>query len=293
LNYRARWFVDCKKSIVLLIVVLFTKNIFPQRVVSLAPALTEIVFALGKGDRLVGVTKFCDYPLAAQKIKKVGGFLDINIEVLLALSPEIVVLYPEQYQQVKLLEKQAFILVVKHNRLIDLFRSIQNIGWVLHAENEADGLVLSIKNELNNISQCVKGRNRSRTLIIAGRNVDELKNMYIVGKNDFLNDLLEIAGGVNVYNGSVNYPNISLESVIFLNPDFIFEISAFYEGIADEKIFALWSPYNMISAVRNKQIKIVKESFWLRPGPRVGFVAAELANFFSPKTDKEKSHILK
>jgi iron complex transport system substrate-binding protein len=118
-------------------------------------------------------------------------------------------------------------------------------------------------------------------LIIAGRNADDLKNMYIIGKNDFLNELLEIAGGVNAYQGAINYPNISMEGVIFLNPDFILEISAHYEGISDEKVFDLWRPFKMLPAVRNRKIKIINESFWLRPGSRVGLIAEELAGFFS------------
>ena len=105
--------------------------------------------------------------------------------------------------------------------------------------------------------------------------------MYIIGKNDFINDLLEIAGGTNAYEGNVNYPSISMESVIFMNPEFIFEISSHYEGIADEKILGLWRPYRMIAAVKKRRIEIIKKSYWLRPGPRVALIAEELADFFS------------
>ena len=103
-------------------------------------------------------------------------------------------------------------------------------------------------------------------------------------------DLLEIAGGVNAYQGAVNYPNISMETVIFLNPDFILEISAHYEGISEEKVFQLWSPFKMLLAVQNKQIKIIKKSFWLRPGPRVGLIADELAGYFSSAVNLKKSN---
>ncbi|HSQ34898.1 MAG TPA: ABC transporter substrate-binding protein, partial [Candidatus Binatia bacterium] len=71
-------------------------SVFPQRVVSMAPAITEIVFALGKGDTLVGVTKFCDYPPPAAKIRKIGGMLDVSMETLMDLAPEIILTYPEQ-----------------------------------------------------------------------------------------------------------------------------------------------------------------------------------------------------
>lgn len=267
---------------------IFTNIIFSQRVVSMAPALTEIVFALGKGNTLVGVTKFCDYPPLAKKIAKVGGFLDVNMEALLALAPEIVIAYPEQYSQVKFLESRALVLVLKHQCLSDLFNSIFAIGRALHAENRAKSMIFAIQKKLADIADRVGARKKARTLIIAGRNADELKNMYIIGRNDFLNDLLEIAGGVNAYQGAVNYPNIAMEAVIFLNPDFIFEISAYYEGITDEKVFKLWSPFKMLLAVQNQQIKIIKQSFWLRPGPRVGLIAEELAGFFSSAVNLKK-----
>ena len=267
----------------------FTNIVFSQKVVSMAPAITEIVFALGKGNTLVGVTKFCDYPLAARKIAKVGGFLDANMEVLLALAPEIVIAYPEHYSQVKFLESKALVLVVKHQCLPDLYHSIFTIGRVLQAEVRAKIMVEAIQKQLAVIANKFGKKKKASTLIIAGRNADELKNMYIIGNNDFLNDLLEIAGGVNAYRGAINYPNISMETVILLNPDFIFEISAHYENISDEKVFKLWSPFKMLLAVQNKQIKIIKQSFWLRPGPRVGLIAGELARFFSAADNLKKS----
>jgi iron complex transport system substrate-binding protein len=278
-----------KKVILFFIFYTFANIIFSQRVVSLAPALTEIVFALNKGNTLVGVTKFCDYPPFAQKIAKVGGYLDVNMEALLALAPEIVISYPEQYSQVKFLESRAAVLVVKHQRLSDLLDSISAIGRALHVESKAKSMIFAMKKKLADIAKSVGARKKIRILIIAGRNADELKNMYIVGRNDFLNDLLEIAGGVNAYQGTVNYPNISMETVIFLNPDFILEISAHYEGISDEKVFKLWRPFKMIQAVQNKQIKIIKQSFWLRPGPRVGLIAEELAGFFFSAANSKKS----
>jgi iron complex transport system substrate-binding protein len=280
LSYRPPLFVKLRISLGILILFLSATTIFPQRVVSLAPGLTEIVFALNRGNTLVGVTKFCDYPAAAKRIKKIGGFLDFNIEALISLAPDIIIMYPEHYEKMGPLKRNVRIVMVRHNRLTDLLRSVLEIGRALDAEVEAKQLVDSTQKKLQNISERVKGRRKVRTLFVAGRNFDELKNMYIIGKKDFINDLLEIAGGSNAYEGGINYPSISMESVIFLNPEYIFEISAHYERISDEKIFTLWEPYDMVQAVAKRQIKIIKDSFWLRPGPRVGLIAEELAGFF-------------
>jgi iron complex transport system substrate-binding protein len=255
--------------------------VFPQKVVSLAPGITEIVFALGQGGKLVGVTKFCDYPAAARKISKIGGFLDINVEALVALAPDIVLTYPEHAEKLKFVKGRAKIVTVQHGRLADLLQSILDIGRALRSEGEARKLVASIQKEMRSVAARVGSHEKARTLMIAGRSAGELKNMYVIGKKDFINDLLEIAGGVNAYDGGVDYPNLSLESVIYLNPQFIFEMSSHYEGIADEKIFDLWRPYRMIPAVIRGQVRIIKDSFWLRPGPRVGRIAEALAAIFS------------
>jgi iron complex transport system substrate-binding protein len=277
-----------KKAIGFFILFLFATNAFPQKIVTLAPGLTEIVFALGRGSSLVGVTKFCDYPAVAKDIKKIGGFLDINMEALIDLDPDIVIIYPEHADKITFLRSRAKIVSVRHNRLPDLLESILEIGRVLRCEIEAERLVSSIKKKLLVISERSKGRKKKRTLFIAGRNADELKNMYIIGKRDFINDLLEIAGGTNAYEGNIDYPSISLESVIYLNPEFIFEISSHYEGIPDERIFDLWQPYKMIQAVAKKQIRIIKDSFWLRPGPRLGLIAEELADFLTEAGNSPK-----
>lgn len=255
--------------------------VFPQRVISLAPGITEIVFALNKGNTLVGVTKFCDYPAAAKRIRSVGGLLDVNVEALVALNPDIVLVYPEHFAKVNFLRQKTRIVMVQHRRLADLLRSIQAIARVLDAEIEGKRLVAGIQGKLQKISERNAGKKKIPTLFVAGRNADELKNMYIIGKNDFINDLLEVAGGTNAYEGNVNYPSISMETVVFLNPEFIFEISSHYEGIADEKIIGLWRPYRMIAAVKNKRVEIIKNSYWLRPGPRVALIAEELADFFN------------
>jgi iron complex transport system substrate-binding protein len=267
--------------LVFLFLFLFAAAIFPQRVVSLAPGITEIVFALNRGNTLVGVTKFCDYPAAAKRIQPVGGFLDVNIEAIVALNPDIVIIYPEHLDKVKFLGQKMRIVMVQHGRLADLLNSIQTIARVLGAEIEAKRLVADIQGKLRIISTRCQGKKKIRALFVAGRNVDELKNMYIIGKNDFINDLLEIAGGTNAYKGNVNYPSISMETVVFLNPEFIFEISSHYEGIADENIVGLWRPYRMIAAVKKNRIEIIKNSYWLRPGPRVALIAEELAGFFA------------
>jgi iron complex transport system substrate-binding protein len=257
-------------------------GLFSQRVVSLAPGLTEIVCALDRGGALVGVTKFCDYPQAVRKIAKVGGLLDFNVEALIALAPDVVVAYPEHAARLRLLPKRVRLITVAHRNLLDLRRAIRTIGMALGSERQAEHLLQTIDLQLRDVSRRVAGKRKVSALLIAGRSAGELKNMFIIGNGDFLNELLVIAGGVNAYVGNVAYPSISLEAAIFLDPEFIIEISAFQEGIAEERILRLWQSSGMVQAGGRGQVRVVKDSSWLRPGPRVGLVAEALAAMLHP-----------
>ncbi len=276
-----RTFYSYKKIfVILLMLVMVGVSLHAERIVTLAPALTEIVFALGKGGEIVGNTKFCNFPGEAKKITRVGGFIDINLEILIDLKPSVIFLYPEYYEKIKIMKKKTKLVNVKHTTLRDLFDGVETISKALDIEAVGKKLILKIKDRLNRVSQKSHGKKRLKTLLIIGRNPDKLTNMFIVGKRDFLNELLEVAGGVNAYEGNINYPNISIESVVAMNPDVILELSVFNEGIKEEKVLGLWERFPFISAVKNKKIKIIKDSLWLIPGPRVSRIAEEMHCLF-------------
>lgn len=247
-----------------------------ERIVSMAPALTEMVFALGKGDQLVGNTKFCNYPEEAKRIQRVGGLIDVNLEILIHLEPDVILLYPESRDKLKIMEGKTKLVVVKHNSLQDVFDGIESVSAALGVEREGRELLSRINDGLDRVRRKVSGKEKKKVLLIIGRNPDKLANMFIIGKGDFLNGLIDIAGAVNAYSGDINYPSISIESVVAMNPDVIIELSAFNEGIDDEKVIGLWKKFSFISAVRDKRISIVKNDLWLIPGPRVAEIAEKM-----------------
>ncbi|MCP5102864.1 MAG: ABC transporter substrate-binding protein [bacterium] len=268
---------------IFLVLIFTTVALLPlhaERIVTLAPALTEMVFALGKGDKLVGNTKFCNYPEEAKKVTRVGGLLDFNLEILIDMKPDVIILYPEHQKKIKVIEKKAKMVVVKHTSLGDVFAGMEAIAKALGAEAEGKKLNASIKRKLDGIRKKVSGKKRKKVLLIIGRNPDKLTNMFIIGAGDFLNELLEIAGGVNAYRGSIKYPSVSIESVVAMNPDVIIELSAFNEGINEEKVMALWEKFSFISAVKSRKIKIITDDLWLIPGPRVAGIAEKMYRFF-------------
>lgn len=273
-----------QKSILNLIVltVMLCSGLRAERIITLAPAITEIVFALGKGDSLVGNTRFCDFPKTALTVTKVGGLMDLNVEQIIELKPDLIILYPESYNRLKMLEAKTRLLVLQHNTLDQICQSILSVSRNLHCPEQGVALVTNIREILNKIRNRTRYRKKQKVLLIAGRNPDGLRNMTIIGRKDFLNDILEIAGGINAYRGDIEYPTVSIESIFSMNPDHIIEFSVFFQKIHRQKIMELWNRFKTINAVKNRRISIVTDPAWLRPGPRVGLVAEKLAQLLNP-----------
>lgn len=265
----------------IIIFILSTVYLQAERIVSLAPALTEIVYSLGKGDSLVANTNYCNYPPKAKYIKRVGGMLDINLEILVSVKPDLIILYSEMYEKIKFMKDKSRLVVVKHTDLKDIYDGIEIIAKALHVESKGRELIGSMKNELENLRKEAERKNaqKSKVLLIIGRNRDNLSNMYIIGAKDFLNELLGYAGGINAYTGNIDYPSVSIESIVSMNPRVIIELSAFNEGIDDKKILDQWKKFPFISAVKNNRIKIVRDSMWVIPGPRVPQIARQMFSF--------------
>lgn len=178
------------------------------------------------------------------------------------------------------MEKRAKLVVVKHTNLGDVFEGINAISKNLAIESKGNELTADIKRQLEDIRKKTAVEKKVKCLLIIGRNPDTLSNMYIIGAGDFLNELMAVAGGRNAYEGNISYPGISVESIIAMNPDVIIELSAFNEGINEEKVLGLWDKFSFISAVKNKKITIIKDNLWLIPGPRVPRIAEKMYSLF-------------
>ncbi len=272
------------KAIIIFLVTIFgVVSLQAERIVTMAPALTEMVFALGKGDKLVGNTRFCNFPEEAKTVARVGGLLDANLEILISLKPDVIILYPELHDKLKIMEGKAKLVVVSHNSLEDVFDGISIISKALDVEEKGVELISNIKRRLDGLSRKTAGKKRVKVLLIIGRNPDKLTNMFIIGRGDFLNDLLYAAGAVNAYGGGIRYPSISVESVVAMNPDVIIELSAFNEGIGEDRVLSLWDKFSFISAVKSKRIRIITDDLWLIPGPRVAEIAEKMHHLIFKK----------
>ncbi len=259
-----------------LFVLIFSIQLFSIRVVSLSPSITEIIFKIGHGDSIVGNTKFCNYPIQACSIKKIGGYLDINMEMIIDLKPDLIFHYPEHLSRLNKLRKFIRLVQVSHKNISDLLESIRIISRELNDISSGKALIRHINEKFDEIKKKKKIPGRKTVMIVIGRDPGQLKNITIIGRGDFLNEIIHISGGKNAYEGSISYPSVSIESIIKMNPDLILEFSFLKNAPDEESIKKIWKKFPLIKAVRNANIRIIKDDYWVRPGPRIGNIAESL-----------------
>lgn len=255
-------------------------------IITFGPNITETVFALGQGDRIVGVTTYCDYPPEAKTKPVVGGYLDPNLEKISLLAPELIIL-PGRHEKVAMLAKERNfrVLHAPMDSLATIERGIRDIGAALNCPDEAAALWERMRRELDAVRAAVRGRPRVKTLIVNGRADHDLNNLFTVGNASFLSELLEIAGGENVFQ-DVNQPyfEASKETVVIRAPEVVVEFHA-GEPLSEEeqaRFIADWNALPTLPAVRNRRVHLFLESYGLRPGPRIALIAARFAAMLHP-----------
>ncbi|MFZ5928583.1 MAG: ABC transporter substrate-binding protein [Acidobacteriota bacterium] len=248
----------------------------PQRIVSTAPSLTEILFALGLGPRVVGVTEFCRYPAEAARKPKIGTFLEPNFERILAQRPDLVLVVRNPVRLAERLSQLGLHAVeIPQDTVGEILASIRQIGRLAGVEARANELAASIQRDLDAVRRRAEGLPRRKVLFLVGRSPGTLQGMVGVGPGTFIDELIRLAGGENVLAGSpMAYPRVSVEQILAADPDVILDVGDFahHEGRpmdSPEQFRALWAPYSALRAVRNRQVRQAAGEVLIRPGPRV------------------------
>jgi iron complex transport system substrate-binding protein len=248
---------------------------YPNRIVSLSPSITEILYELGLGDRIVGVTDYCDFPEDTKNKVRVGGYLNTNYEAVILLKPDLVITPIDYNMEIEYVLDKAGIghMTVDTLTLEGILNSIEKIGQRTGMIHKAKELVSRLRYELNRLRKNAKGRPSKRVMIVVGRENGSFENLYIAGRKTFYNELLDILGCENVYTRSdISYPSLSLEGILRLNPDVIIEMAP---GCSDEKkskIIAEWDIFKDVNAVKNNNIYVFTEDYVCIPGPRFIFI---------------------
>jgi iron complex transport system substrate-binding protein len=258
-----------------------------RSIVSMAPSITETLYALGLGDRVVGASSFSNYPPEAKAIPCVGGHLDPNLEVILALRPDLVVMLEEQRDSLAALEKLHLeTLVVCHQTIPAIIDSFRRIGRVCGRGREGRRMAQEYTDRLEQIRASTQRLPRPRVLVVTERTRGRLADVYVAGDDQYLDTMIDLAGGQNSYRPrGVRYPVLSLEGIAWLNPDVIVELVPTAGSSAFDRAAAMkdWDQLKQVEAVKNRRVTIFDQDYDCVPGPRFIRLVEDLARTIHPE----------
>lgn len=254
---------------------------YPARIVSLVPNITEALFAIGAGDRVVGVSSFDEYPPDVRRITRVGGLLDPNLERIFALKPDLAVVYGSQLDLQRQLEGAGIATYsYRHGGIGDVTRVMRDLGRRLGLEASAERAARDIEGRLDAVRRRVASKPHPKVLLVFGRERGTLRSIHASGGRGFLHDLLRIAGGENVL-ADIKRESVqaSTELILTRAPDVILDIygaDVLSEAEAAREA-ALWNALPGVPAVRDGRVHVLSGQELVVPGPRIAGAAERFA----------------
>ena len=256
-------------------------------IITMAPHLTETVFALGQGRRVIARGSYDDWPPPARRLPSVGGYIDPNFEQITMLSPELLILPGEHAEVTQYAELQQLpVLNVNMDSFATIDTGIETIGIALGCEKEADRLRARIKSEQAALRSALNDVQRVSAFIITSRQAHDLNTLHTVGATSFVSELVELAGADNIYSDTPkNYLEASKETLVMRAPDVIIEFHA-GRSLTDRQRQAYrndWNALSMVPAVKNGRVYLIVDSHGTRPGPRIVNIALRVAQHLHPQ----------
>ena len=257
----------------------------PQRIIPLAPNLTEILYFLGLGDRVVGVTTFSSYPPEAALKPKVGSYINLNAEKIISLAPDLVIGTVDGNERgtIELLEQAGIrSFIVNPRNVPQVIETVEAVGRVCGVPKRAETLSRRLTDRVDSVLE--KTRDRERPLVFLQINVQPIMT---VNRHTFHHDLILMAGGRNMTaDEPITYPRLSLEEVIRRGPEVIL-ISSMERGGRFEKARQDWLKWTSIPAVRNGRVHLIDSDLIDRPSPRLVQGLETMARFIHPEVKWE------
>lgn len=265
--------------------VIVTNMVASQRIITLSPAINEIVFALNKGENIVGNTEYCTYPKKSLSIKKVGGYFNPSLERILALNPTVVIMQQNNYKLgMKLKKLHINTKIVKINSLENIKESIKKIGKVVKKEIESKKIIKKIDNELDRLKNIITNK---KILIVIGSNLTLKSRIFVAGKGLYLNDIIESSGNKNAFKSDrKGQPILNMENIIASNPDIVILLAPPIgkKNITKSMLLAPWKSLP-INATKTDSIYIIDKEYAGIPSDRIIYF---LKDFYSILDDYKK-----
>jgi len=257
----------------------------PQRIVSLAPSITETLFSLGLGERVVGVTRYCTWPPQTAEKTVIGGYSDANLEKILTLHPDLVLCAPEHEKQRRYLERFSIhVITVSNATCAEVCTTFSVIGRYCGVTSAADSLIEQFRVALGN-DALNDSAGRPKVLFCVGRDnpgTGTITTMFVAGRNTFYDDLIEAAGGKNAFHDlHQQFLRISLEGVLAAEPDIIIDMSSSMENAPCSLMTNDWRSLDRVPAVRNNRIHCLMKPYATLPGPRLLLLLDDLKHIIA------------
>jgi len=260
-------------------------NAEAHRIVSIIPATTEMLFAMGAGDRVVAVGSYDRFPPEVDKLPRVGALLDPNVERILALKPDLLILYGTQNDLRTQMERAGVpYYPYVHRGLPDITETIRSLGARVGVADAANALAARIERQLADIRARVAKSARPKTLLVFGREPGTLRSIDASGGVGFLHDMLEAAGGADALaDAKQQSVTMSTELVLARAPDVIIELRYARGDATAPADLKAWDGLPSVPAVRNRRVYMLQGEEFVVPGPRVAAATERLARTLHPE----------
>jgi len=255
-----------------------TMNAEPQCIVSLAPSHTEILCALGLGDRLVGVTTYCNFPPDVADKPRVGGFSDVDLEQVVGLSPDLVLASTIHLTEVvpRLEELGITVFVVNPPTVLAVLDSILTIGFITGQARTAAALVAKMQERIDVVLEAIEGTTKPEVFWELG------PELYTAGPGSFIDDLITLSGGANVVaDVQSQWPQLSVEAIIMKDPEIVVLADHNY-GETAEMVAARPGWADVTAVKEGRVVELTNDDIFSRPGPRIAEALEFLARVFHP-----------
>jgi iron complex transport system substrate-binding protein len=253
----------------------------PQRVISLAPNITEIIFDLGQEHRLKGVTTYSDYPEQAKLYPKIGSYVHLDLEKIVALKPDLCIAIKDGNPRSVIMRLEQLnipVYAVDPRNLEAVIETVNEIGRLLNVEEKANALSNNMRFGIKQVTDRIKRATYQPTVFFQ----IGISPMVSVGTNTFIHELIVLAGGQNLAQGETAYPRFSKEQILSLRPE-VFIVSSMTNSDSMETLKIQWSKFPQIPAIKNHRLYHVDSNIFDRPTPRLVDALEVLAYLIHPE----------